>query len=832
MRSVLLFVILVAVSVANGQTVSINNFDAARPDTILSITSEGGTVIQLARDTVDKVEGAGSLREHAVLPALHDWGTFAEIGDDPKGDATWDWSSSDSLSLWLKVINAPAHPENVVFRIHIVDRPDVGGNREEWIYENTSLIDGVNASWVNLRIPLRDRVTTGVETPDSTGFIPAPTNWGMSFNNKKFDRDKIAGWRIVAVTTANVADSITIKFDRFERFGNRPIPLVLFTGMDFVSTYTTWTWGGSALTVESGKSYTPNGSAIKWTQGDEWSNGWTGWGGDIVPHANLIGAWKTDSVKFKMKCDTGVGPLRAQFESPGCKRGIVFAPPNDTLWHSYAFKLSEMYGPDGTATIDSGDISIFGIMAEASAKAGKVIYITDLWTGNPTIDVIAPVKPTGVSAVGISYQNLITWTDTPGEPGAKYNVYYADHAWTNYKNADVEDVPPYGIPTGTMVAQHVLRAPNTDRNLTYYYGVTAADAAGNVSDAAVQATPSTTLAKGVPTIALAPPASFAADGNLTEWTSSSIRPFILNVDSATAHIAPNGVLTNSADLSAKAWIATDANYLYVAFDVVDDIVAVDTTLQTYQNDSPDLFIGLYDWRGKHHKGLSQGTTPDYHLRFCENLVYLDNIGKVIFYAGNSTSGYNPNYRWKRKTLTSGYTVEAKLSWVELAAALNNSSVFSPVEGMRIPLDFAINDRDADPTNRDCILGYSIFNDDNSWQDQWRWMHTWIGNKMSTTGVVRTDELPHDYSLGQNYPNPFNPTTQISYTLRAETRVSLRVFDMLGRQVAELVSANQMPGSYVVTFNPMQSGTHLSSGVYFYRLEAGSFTATKKMMLLK
>ncbi len=85
-----------------------------------------------------------------------------------------------------------------------------------------------------------------------------------------------------------------------------------------------------------------------------------------------------------------------------------------------------------------------------------------------------------------------------------------------------------------------------------------------------------------------------------------------------------------------------------------------------------------------------------------------------------------------------------------------------------------------------------------------------------------------YALLQNYPNPFNPTTSITYELPKASDVSLKVFDMLGREVATLVNERQERGRYSATFN----ANTLSSGIYFYRLQAGNFVQTKKMMLVK
>jgi predicted GH43/DUF377 family glycosyl hydrolase len=89
-------------------------------------------------------------------------------------------------------------------------------------------------------------------------------------------------------------------------------------------------------------------------------------------------------------------------------------------------------------------------------------------------------------------------------------------------------------------------------------------------------------------------------------------------------------------------------------------------------------------------------------------------------------------------------------------------------------------------------------------------------------------VPTEYSLSQNYPNPFNPTTKIRYQVPATGLVSLRVFNLLGEVVVTLVNEEKPVGTYELTWNT----ENLSSGVYFYRLQAGSFVETKKMILLR
>ena len=98
----------------------------------------------------------------------------------------------------------------------------------------------------------------------------------------------------------------------------------------------------------------------------------------------------------------------------------------------------------------------------------------------------------------------------------------------------------------------------------------------------------------------------------------------------------------------------------------------------------------------------------------------------------------------------------------------------------------------------------------------------------TTSIQTPVAVPTLYSLSQNFPNPFNPTTTIAYTLQNKTQVTLKVYDILGRLVAVLVNEKKMPGFYEVKFD----GTNVASGVYFYRLQAGSFVATKKLVILR
>jgi hypothetical protein len=118
---------------------------------------------------------------------------------------------------------------------------------------------------------------------------------------------------------------------------------------------------------------------------------------------------------------------------------------------------------------------------------------------------------------------------------------------------------------------------------------------------------------------------------------------------------------------------------------------------------------------------------------------------------------------------------------------------------------------------------------------WRF---WYPEANSITNINRIKEVPSGFTLEQNYPNPFNPVTTIKYSIPTSENpllggawgglVTLKVYNVLGREVAVLVNKQQAPGKYEVKFN----GSSLASGVYIYRLQAGSFVSTKKLMLLK
>jgi hypothetical protein len=106
-------------------------------------------------------------------------------------------------------------------------------------------------------------------------------------------------------------------------------------------------------------------------------------------------------------------------------------------------------------------------------------------------------------------------------------------------------------------------------------------------------------------------------------------------------------------------------------------------------------------------------------------------------------------------------------------------------------------------------------------------------KYNITSVSGNQNIVYQYKLEQNYPNPFNPSTVITYSLSRPGNVRVTIYDMLGREVTTLVNQAQNSGIYRVTWSGKNSsGESVSSGIYFYSINSGSFVSTKKMILLK
>ncbi len=798
--------------------------------------------LTLSQDGTDKPAGFdSSLVVNVKIDSLHPWGSFGQLAWNAQTGQYLDWSSSDTLRLWLKVVTAPNYPQNMAMRIQLWDIDQPGDPKEVYIYENDTIFAKAR-DWYQLNVPLHQIKSDGSVSPGDSGFVVGPTSWNaFTYNNYKLDLNRIVGWNIVFVTVGtppagftNIPlDTMQVKLAGFDRTGNLPIPFVIFNGITSPSNLgQAWTWGNAQVFQENGNGPFPNTNSMHWIMGDQWSNGWNGWGYNVNPPYNLSGGWPVDSLKFYMKADTGVDSMAVQFEDGNAKVRYPFYVTQDTLWHQYAIPLRDItWRQDSNPGVfNPANVAVWQIMSEGDGKAGKNVWLSDVWTGNPPHPV-PPVAATGVAVTKTpNYSNIVSWTDVPGQAGATYNIYYSTSPITNIDSANVAGT---GVPQGTMSFTHVLTAPLTDQPVTYYYAVVCRSTDGLLGTPASYNSAVTNTAKGVSVIyplwTSGSSFNFKADGDLSEWTNAGIKPFHLAVSDGSGTKVTGAIISSDSVSSGDVYVAMDQTYLYVAGHINTNNIVFNASQSSWLNTSTDMFIGLYNYQGAPHTALEGGAQPDYHFRFAQDRIIIDNKGT------DSLEVPGTDYYWGARLVPDpldGYNFEARIPWTDIAHKRNGGytgtdSVFVPHVGARIPFDIELSSVSPGKTSRDGQLDYSPIADGNSYQNVSVWSYTWIGDKM-VMGVKQNVQTPTTYELSQNYPNPFNPTTQIRYTIMKPGLVTLSVYNVLGQKVETLVDRVQTAGSYTVTFD----ATKYASGVYFYQVKSGSFQNVKKMMLIK
>ncbi|MCX6151242.1 MAG: T9SS type A sorting domain-containing protein [Ignavibacteriales bacterium] len=865
----------------------VNGFENVAADTLFRHPptpgqASGEGALTLTDLTTGQYDGTGALQCDYVVHSSESYGGYTQLTYQvPQSDSTYlDWSSAKALRLWYNVVT-PANPvASVEFRMQIFDGGagywDGGGDHESWyINMGTAMYDDT-PGWKSLIIPLTD---LGKGAPNATGFsLPG---WAGTENNGVLDLNKVGGyvleWETPGIVN-NGKGTGTIIFDKLEFLDTAYPPVSTFdsTAVNSFFALDNMSWAGAgndgiiALTDVTDKPF-EGYSSLKL---DIKVNNSQSWGGYVnAQHSMPDGTFlpdlsaNTDLVFFIKVLTPFTGADQRVTMRFFLYDGSVATEPwqmtvpvnlyQTSDWQMIKLRLESkgvglsVLPRDGftipsweSGNIGDGNLNLdkikswkieFSGSADAPYVQGEICegsLMVDLLTpeGYRSTDVTAPPPPDGLLAVQGTYSNLVTWNDVPGESGEIYNVYYSENPIPN----PIPDPLPAGVevaklavPEGTSVWEQLLRSPNTDQSVSYYYAVNAVDKAGNVGEIVQTPQPITNMAKGVSTISLnAPTSTFVADGDLKEW--AGITPIVMSVTDGSGTVAPNTLINGDADLKVTAYVAVDPTYLYVAFDIEDDVVVVrpESEIASYLSDCPDLFLGTYNWHGAPHGAYKRGATPDYHFRFSKNRCLLDGT--------NSDSLVIPgtaDYFWGEKFPT-GYTVEARISWENLAkkrnaGQTNFDDVFVPQEGMRIPIDFSINDNDDPVGSREGIMCYSPNNNDLSWGTTSRWLWTWIGNKWAV-GVNDNKALAYSYALDQNYPNPFNPATQIKYSIEKPGLVSMKIYDVLGREVKELVNQFQSAGVYSVNFD----ASNLSSGIYLYQITSGQFQSAKKMMLVK
>ena len=199
-----------------------------------------------------------------------------------------------------------------------------------------------------------------------------------------------------------------------------------------------------------------------------------------------------------------------------------------------------------------------------------------------------------------------------------------------------------------------------------------------------------------------------------------------------------------------------------------------------------------------------------------NIIEIPNYFSILNPPANDTASYingKLNITWNKSSGASGYKVRVAGPGLDTTFTTTDTT-----ESLDTKL---FNEKAAYKIN---ASAYNAYGDTTTATNNGLTFYT------PTITAVSEDKntLPTDFKLYQNYPNPFNPTTVISYQLSAYSYVTLKVYDVLGNAVAALVNENKPAGRYTVEFN----ASNLSSGIYFCRMTAGSFTSIKKLLLLK
>ncbi len=852
----LIFVVSLVTNL-NAQKV-LDNFDTAPADTnhwvFLIDQAVQGDYMNISYVNSPVYEGTGAMKVDYRSSGYYSWGCFVGAEQWAPGDEVYDLSGYDSLTFRYYVQTPVRDDVDVLFRLCLLDVSDaVSGTsaatqsecEKYWsflhiLYDNTP-------GWHYVSIPLVNNDNT-----EGNGF--AQRGWGgVQWGNYTLDLDMIKGfvWEFVINEQTDKICEGSILFDQFELHGLQSKPLTFFNGRAIPSniTFSQGRAGSCVVTDEETSNPATHSYSLKWTTPGQWDGPiW-----ELSRSVSLMEQWVIDTLKFKIKAPTGIGDLRIIFQDEdedGVATGdypfdAVYILRADDMSYDGTWKTLEipLINFDRNAGVwddltsaqvdgvfDTTKVLKFKIFRTNDSRwQNQIVYLDEIWTGSPVFDVMPPQAVATVqgSAAG-NYNNVVLWEDVPFENGEVYDIYCSQNPITDLTSEDVDHIGSQ-IEEGVQMLNHPLLAPLTDQNVTYYYAIVCTDGAGNIGGMTTSSSGTANLAKGVPVINDGAPSSFAADGNLSEW--STIKPFTISQAEGTTHI-PDGygyTLDNDSDFSFDVYLAVDQNNLYVGIDVDDNILYEDPTNNldlSYLYDGVDLFLGLYDWRGESHTSYQKGEETDFHFRFNQWGVILDQAG-----GGTILDNTSSDFEFVEK-FPAGYKMEAKIPFETIATKLSTGYTFAPKLGMRIPIDFIGNDNDGTEPDktRECVLTYSAKSNDISYMNVSVWTHSWIGTEW-TVGVEedgQNDLLAYEYKLTQNYPNPFNPSTEISFSLKNHGNVVLKVYDVLGREIKTLVNEFKNAGSYKINFD----GANLPSGIYFCQMISGSYSNTIKMLLLK
>jgi len=599
-----------------------------------------------------------------------------------------------------------------------------------------------------------------------------------------------------------------------------PVNLVLFNGQAVVPgvSFEAWGFDNNNLVIAEGEGYEEGSHAIVW-ETSNWD--WQGMGFSFLPQ-DFSTCWETDSFHIKIKAPAGINDLAIVFydENDNSARKVL----DDISWDG-TWKLIDIALKDFTQSEDFDPSTVYYISIEANdATIPERLLLTDIWTGHPSIklDFVPPPAPSNIIAdLSQPYVNLIAPEDIESETDETYTIYFSSEPITDLNDEDVY-VLASGVKEGEVVA-HNLYYPLKDSEVSYYYAATCTDAAGNTSESFYATeTPFTNIGKARAIIHYGAPPQFNLDGYFDEW--EGIMPFKIHPDRS---LVVEGEVTDSIDYSLSCYLAMDNEYLYIAFDVFDDVFSwtPENTVDWWNDESIEFFIGFYPVKGavSHHTNWQRGAEPDYRIVFRPDTMQIDAWPNVRLYPNGSETYFFESGG------TSDYYIEAKIPLRDFAE-LGNDSLFVPQEnvGIMMPIEIQANDADIQNGGTVARIQFGVNSPDSPWHGAPdNWTITWLGLP-SFVGIEKESKNRVDFHLSNNYPNPFNPVTYIHYSIPYSGKVELNVYNSLGQKVRTIVNKYQTAGEYTFPFD----ASGLASGIYFYELKMRDHTLTKKMILLK
>ena len=423
----------------------------------------------------------------------------------------------------------------------------------------------------------------------------------------------------------------------------------------------------------------------------------------------------------------------------------------------------------------------------------------------------------------------------PANANLKFLLHYSDGSYEDYQWTSTIGNPTYATQSGNDVSLTITSKGtlsfNDFSNNQQGDGFQYLDGPNLLYEGALILATSSTQVSDV--------ARGTGSGQNSDFTV--VQPFVLNTPGTIADQQGSAIFNDDGAGSNKIGVtvkletfsfanAPDNNYIILKYNIINNSGAP----------IPAIYAGLFfDWDIIDGSGEGDQTTydSDGNLSYTYNTTggpdtwvttALISSDDYLFYAidnSGTDGGFGVND-------DNGFTDAEK--WQSLSNGIAKSTA-GPTDISHVIGGGPFNINDGDTVDVAFVIGAGLNLDD---------LRSTVTNARTKyqdiliTDVEENDPtIPTEFSLEQNYPNPFNPSTKIKYSVSSVGTsfmkfVQLKVYDILGNEIATLVNEEQPAGNYEVEFNAASGITNLASGIYFYKLTAGSFVQTKKMILLK